>query len=137
MLYGALPKSSKNPRCNSDSRNLYIKRNVQPRKYGKRLEFKPPMTQKLQRKCPPVGGNLDKSKSHSTTELPRMSNNTKVANKAKSLVNARRLYRIVKPLAPSRFTSVDDREKCVGPEFVVRSSQPIVQLDIAHGKNLF
>ena len=66
-----------------------------------------------------------------------MSNNTKVANKAKSLVNARRLYRIVKPLAPSRFTSVDDREKCVGPEFVVRSSQPIVQLDIAHGKNLF
>lgn len=54
----------------------------------------------------------------------------------KALQNARRLYRIVKPLAPTRYPSNDqDREKCVGPEFGVRSSQPILQLDLASGND--
>ena len=56
------------------------------------------------------------------------------APSTRSLINARRLYRVVKPLAPSRFPSSEEREKCVGPEFVVRSGQPIVQLDLASGR---
>ena len=120
-----------------EARNIYIKRSMPPRKYGKRLEFKPPMTQKLNRKFPNVDTNLDKSKSQSASELPGLKTVTKERKPVtKSLTNARRLYRIVKPLAPARFPSDEDRERCIGPEFVVRSGQPIVQLDLATGGSL-
>ena len=127
---------------NDDPRNLFtqnIRKHVQQRKYGKRLEFRPPMTQKLQRKYQSTESNLDKSKSVSATELPGLRSLSREKKKSsapstRSLINARRLYRVVKPLAPSRFPSSEEREKCVGPEFVVRSGQPIVQLDLASGR---
>ena len=142
---------------NEDTRTLYARRaGVQQRqKYGKRLEFRPPMTQKLQRKIfNQSETNLDKSKSHSATELTGLRSlsrerlelpglRTRARDKrqsqapARALQNARRLYRIVKPLAPTRYPTNDqDRERCVGPEFVVRSSQPILQLDLASGMSL-
>ena len=120
---------------NDEAKNIY-KRNIQQRKYGKRLEFKPPMTQKLQRKFGPLDSNLDRSKSHSATELPglrSLSREKKKSSQPRTLTNARRLYRIVKPLAPSRFPLSEEREKCIGPEFVVRSAQPIIQLDLSAG----
>ena len=115
--------------------NLYTqnKRNViSQRKYGKRLEFKPPLTQKLQRKLIGSDTNLDKSKSYSATELPGLRSKTRQKrSSARSMQNARRLYRIVRPLTGKRYLDTDNqRERCVGPEFVVLSGQPIVQLDL-------
>ena len=50
--------------------------------------------------------------------------------------NARRLYRIVRPLTEKRYLGTDsERERCVGPEFVVLSGQPIVQLDLTSSLN--
>ena len=115
--------------------NLYTqnKRNVNnQRKYGKRLEFKPPLTQKLQRKFVGSETNLDKSKSYSATELPGLrSKSREKRSSTRSMQNARRLYRIVRPLTEKRYLNTDSqRERCVGPEFVVLSGQPIVQLDL-------
>ena len=108
------------------------------RKYGKRLEFKPPLTGRLQRKI--ISGsetNLDKSKSYSATELPGLrSRSREKKSNPRSLQNARRLYRIVRPLTQARYHSTDnERERCVGPEFVVLSGQPIVQLDLTSSLN--
>ena len=107
------------------------------RKYGKRLEFKPPLTGKLQRKFVGSESNLDKSKSYSATELPGLrSRSREKKSNPRSLQNARRLYRIVRPLTEKRYLGTDsERERCVGPEFVVLSGQPIVQLDLTSSLN--
>ena len=133
-----------------DQAGLYIKQRPlasgQPRKYGRRLEFKPPMTQRLQRRQFPSAAdsgltNLDKSKSQSASELPglrsRGRDRAAVTRSHTATSNARRLYRIVRPLArprPSPAPATEDTERCIGPEFVVRSGQPVLQLDLAPGK---
>ena len=107
------------------------------RKYGKRLEFKPPLTGKLPRKFVGSESNLDKSKSYSATELPGLrSRSREKKSNPRSLQNARRLYRIVRPLTEKRYLGTDsERERCIGPEFVVLSGQPIVQLDLTSSLN--
>jgi len=111
------------------------------RRYGKRLEFKPPMTQNMQRRFvpgPQAGGvrtNLSKDKSFSASGLPEVKptdgesgNNQR--RMTRSRMNGSRLYRVVRPLVdvPGRGT------KCIGPEFVVMSGQPVVQVDLTDGR---
>ena len=140
----------KHPTYQQHQAGLYIKQRPlasgQPRKYGRRLEFKPPMTQRLQHRQFPSAAdsgltNLDKSKSQSASELPglrsRGRDRAAVTRSHTATSNARRLYRIVRPLArprPSPAPSTEDTERCIGPEFVVRSGQPVLQLDLAPGK---
>eukprot|EP00090_Calanus_glacialis_P008265 TRINITY_DN16572_c0_g1_i1.p1 TRINITY_DN16572_c0_g1~~TRINITY_DN16572_c0_g1_i1.p1 ORF type:complete len:1084 (+),score=127.32 TRINITY_DN16572_c0_g1_i1:55-3306(+) len=119
---------------NDENRNNIFAQNkkiTNQRKYGKRLEFKPPLTQKLQRRLLPFDSNLDKSKSYSANELSGLRTMPKEQKPStRSLLNARRLYRVVKPVF-SR--SPEDRERCIGPEFVVMSGQPVIKLDLTEG----
>jgi len=103
------------------------------RRYGKRLEFKAPMTQTMQRRFVPGGvrTNLNKDKSFSASGLPGVkSESSSQRRMTRSRVNGNRLYRVVRPLVdmPGRDT------KCVGPEFVVMSEQPVVKVDLTDGR---
>ena len=96
---------------------------TQHRKYGKRLEFKPVVTQRLERQRGREEMEaLERTRSHSANSLPGLRSLNRQNTSKRSLANARRLYREV-------------AGSVVGPEFVVRSSAAAVRADLTSGSS--